>query len=109
MKHIHNFESFINEAAGPVVAPEVAMRMNAQASMAKIADLKKEMMDKPEQRDFIEAKIKVEMEKLDMIVAKKNLLTAKEREELRKTRDKARAAAEKEKAAVRKELEKKFD
>jgi hypothetical protein len=108
MKHIPTFESFLNEAYGPPVSPEVGMRMSAQAAMTKINDLKKELLDKPEQRDFIEAKIKIEMEKLDMIVAKKNLLTAKEREEIRKDKEKARSAMEKEKEKLRKEQEKKL-
>jgi len=108
MKHIKTFESFLNEAVGPPVSPEVAIRMSAQATMNKIADLKNELREKPEQRDFIEAKIKVEMEKLDVIIAKKNLLTAKEREEIRKEKEKARAQMEKEREKIRKEQEKKL-
>jgi hypothetical protein len=108
MKNIHSFEEFLNEAIKPPMSPEVAIRMAAQASMTKIADLKKELLEKPEQRDFILAKIQVETEKLDVVVAKRNLMSAKERDEVRKEREKARAAIDKEKEKIRKEQEKKF-
>jgi len=102
MKHIHTFEHFLNEVIKPYVDPHVAIAQGIAATNAKIGDLKKAMMEKPEQRDFTMAKIQVELEKIDMLQAKKNMLVAKdmeeqrkEREKLKKMRDKARDAANK--------------
>jgi len=105
MKHLHTFDGFLNEVAKPYVDPHVAIAQNIAATYAKIADLKKLILDKPEQRDFTMAKIQVELEKIDMLQAKKNMLAAKDMEEQRKEqekmeklRDKAAAARQKERS-----------
>jgi hypothetical protein len=93
MSSVLNFNDFLNEKA--FVAPEIAIAQSIAAQNEKIASLKKEMMEKPEQRDFILAKINVELEKIDSLQAKKNLLTAKEFEEQRKEREKAQKLRDK--------------
>ena len=99
MKYIQTFESFVGDlnekTFKPYVSPEIVIAKGIAAQNQKIADLKKEMMDKPEQKDFILAKIQVELEKIDSFHAQKNLLAAKDFEEQRKAREKAQKARDK--------------
>jgi len=88
MKHVHTFEGFLIEVVKPYVDPHTVIAQSIAATNAKITALKKDMMDKPEQRDFTMAKIQVELEKIDMLQAKKNMLAAKDIEEERKEREK---------------------
>lgn len=94
MNTVLSFEDFMNEGKS-FVSPEIAIAQSIAAENEKIAALKKEMMEKPEQRDFILAKIQVELEKIDGLIAKKNLLTAKEFEAQRKEREKAKKLRDK--------------
>jgi hypothetical protein len=94
MKPVLRYEDFLKEHVG-YVAPEIAIAKGIYTQNVKINDLKKDMMEKPEQRNLIQAKIEVELEKIDSLQAKKNLLTAKEFEEQRKEREKAKKLREK--------------
>jgi hypothetical protein len=93
MKHIKTFESFVYESAD--LSPEAKIALAIKASQDKIKSLRQEAGEKPEMREFIAAKIKVEMEKLDVIMANKMLIAAKEKEEARKAAEKARKEKEK--------------
>lgn len=96
MKHLHTFDDFLNEKImKPVISPELQFAQGIAGTNEKIAALKLQMAEKPEQRDFILAKIKVELEKIDSILAKKNLLTAKEFETQRKEREKGQKLRDK--------------
>ena len=88
MKHVHTFERFINEEVN--LSPEAKIALAIKGSQDKIKALRQEMTEKPEMREFIAAKIKVETEKLDVIMANKMLMAAKEKEEARKAAEKAR-------------------
>lgn len=95
MNKVLSYEDFTNESFKAFVSPEIVIAQGIAKTNEKIAALKKEMMEKPEQRDFILAKIQVELEKIDALTAKKNLLTAKEFEVQRKEREKAQKARDK--------------
>jgi len=86
MKHIKLFEDFLMEND---ISPEAKIALSIKATQDKIAALKQEMSDKPEMREFIVAKINVETQKLDVILANKQLLAAKEKEAIRKAKEKA--------------------
>ena len=101
---VKTFEEFMSEAAD--VPPMIAFSQGISASKVKIADLKKEIAEKPEQRDYIVAKIQVELEKIDSLNAKKNLLIAKDSEAKRKEMEKAKSIREKAAAAAAKEAAK---
>lgn len=107
MKPIKTFEEFMAESAkAPAVPPMIAISQGISAQTAKISDLKKEIAEKPEQRDYIVAKIQVELEKIDSLNAKKNLLVAKDFETKRKEMEKAKDLREKAAAAAAKEAAK---
>lgn len=99
-KPVKTFEEFIFEEAA--VSPMIVISQGVSAQNAKISALKKEMSEKPEQRDYIVAKIQVELEKIDSLHAKKNLLIAKDSEAKRKEMDKAKKLREKAAAAAKK-------
>jgi hypothetical protein len=109
MSKVLSYEDFLNEAAKAYVSPEIVIAQGIAKQNQKISDLKKQMMEKPEMRNIIAAKIQVELEKIDSLEAKRNLMSAKEfeeqrkeREKVEKLRDKASLAAQKAAAAKRK-------
>ena len=93
--HVLSFQEYLTEATKAYVSPDVQFAMSMNSVRQKVNDLKKSMIEAPEQRDFIMAKIQVELEKIDVIQAKKNLADAKEQETKRKEMEKARKAMEK--------------
>lgn len=93
MEHVHSFDDFLNEEAN--LSPDAKIALAIKASQDKIKALRQETGEKPEMREFIAAKIKVEMEKLDVIMANKMLIAAKEKEDARKAAEKARKEKEK--------------
>lgn len=114
MKHVHTFKDFLEESAGPYISPEVKIGQNIQKTMDNISVLKDDIIESPEKRVIIAAKLEVEMQKLNTIQAQKKLLSAKEfeekrveREKAQKLKDKADAAADKKMAAKKLKLQKK--
>ena len=101
MSNVLSFEDFLNEGK-PYVDPKVKIQQNIAKQASKVADLKKEVVKEPEKAIITKAKIAVELEKIDSMIAQKNLLNAKDFEEQRKAREKANALRDKASEAARK-------
>jgi hypothetical protein len=93
MEKVLSYNEFISE--GAEVAPEIAIAMSIAATAQKLKALKTDMMEEPEKRVITQAKMEVELEKIDAFNAKKKLMTAQEFEEQRKEREKVKALRDK--------------
>jgi hypothetical protein len=100
MKVVLSYDEFVSE--GAKVAPEVAIAQNIANTAKKVQDLQKDIVEEPEKRIITQAKIQVELEKIDALHAKKKLMTAQEFEEQRKVREKTKALRDKATEASRK-------
>lgn len=100
MEKVLSYNEFISE--GAQVAPEVAIAMSIASTAQKLKDLKTDMMEEPEKRVITQAKMEVELEKIDAFNAKKRLMTAQEFEEQRKEREKVKALRDKAAESIKK-------
>jgi len=110
-KHIKLFEEFLNEKAK--LSPEQRMSRGIEKTREKIANLKSQIIDKPERREILLAMIDVEQEKLDVLIANFDLLHTKERfatkEENRKRTEKIFKERTKKRAQIEKEIQKRLN
>lgn len=95
MKHIQDYEKFLNENADVNVDPNAELTREIIEIRSKINDLRAVSQDKPEQANLILAKIQVENIKIQLINAKR--IVIREQEKLERLKEVAKENKEKDK------------